>query len=118
MTTFPSINPDYGAQKRSQPNLKIVKFGDGYEQRLKVGLHNDPKDWTLKWSNITDDGSSSEAQQIEAFLEARVDDGTVFQWSPPDTTSTYDFVCYSWSKEITYPNRATITAVFHEVFEP
>ncbi len=43
MATFPSITPTYGVQKRSQPNTKTVKLGDGYEHRLLFGLNQNPK---------------------------------------------------------------------------
>ena len=36
MATFPSIDPNYGAQKRSEPKVRVVQFGDGYETRLSV----------------------------------------------------------------------------------
>ena len=46
MATFPSYNPQYSATKRSQPNLRVTQFGDGYQQRTTFGLNQDPKVWT------------------------------------------------------------------------
>ena len=43
MATFPSITPTYGVQKRSQPNTKTVKLGDGYEHRLLIWVESKPK---------------------------------------------------------------------------
>ena len=45
MTTFPSIKPIYGQQKRSSPNTRTIRFADGYEHRLLFGLaqHQNPK---------------------------------------------------------------------------
>ena len=34
------------------------------------------------------------------FLEARKVDGASFDWSPPDETVTYKWVCPSFTKEI------------------
>ena len=40
MATFPTrqdgtdIEPSYTVVKKSQPNTRIIKFGDGYEHRL------------------------------------------------------------------------------------
>ena len=34
MATFPSITPQYGVQKRSAPNKRVVRFADGYEHRI------------------------------------------------------------------------------------
>ena len=116
MATFPDIDISYGAQKRSRPKTRTVQFGDGYEQRLLYGIpsHMNPKEWTLTWNNIT----NSEADTIEEFLDARAEDSASFEWSPPDTTDTYKWVCIEWTRTIDFPTVATINATFREVFEP
>ena len=114
MATFPSIDPNYGAQKRSEPKVRVVQFGDGYETRLSVGLNQNPKEWTLEWRNITE----AQSDTIETFLDARAADNEPFDWSPPDDTDTYKWVCASWSKTLPYSNLANIQATFREVFEP
>ena len=111
MATFPSINPTYGAQKRSQPKVRQVQFGDGYVQRLTFGLNQDPKVW-----NLTFEVSETDADTIETFLEARGGSES-FTWSPPDESDSYKWVCLDWSKTIPYLNRATIQATFQEVFD-
>ena len=111
MATFPSINPTYGAQKTSQPKVRQVQFGDGYVQRLTFGLNQDPKVW-----NLTFEVSETDADTIETFLEARGGSES-FNWSPPDETSSYKWICLNWSKTIPYLNRATIQATFQEVFD-
>jgi len=113
MATFPSIDPDFGASKTSQPTVRNVQFGDGYSQRLRYGLNTDLKVWNLKWENITE----SESDTIEAFLDAR-GGAESFDWSPIDDTETYKWICQDWSKSIPYFNRATITATFQQVIEP
>ena len=146
MATFPSIAPSYGAEKRSAPTVRRVQFGDGYEQRLRYGLNQNPKTWSLTWNNITE----TDADTIETFLDARADDGASFDWTPLDeqavapsfllledgdfllledggkfqlegqTTGggSYKWVCEEWSKSIPYTGRAVITATFRQVFEP
>lgn len=114
MATFPSISPDYGASKASQPSVRTVRFGDGYEQRLSFGLNQNPKSWSLSFTNITETDSDT----IETFLDARADDNASFDWQPPGSSVTYKWVCESWSKSIPYLNRATIQATFRQVFEP
>jgi phage-related protein len=111
MADFPSINPTYGAQKTSQPKVRQVQFGDGYVQRLTFGLNQDPKVW-----NLTFEVSETDADTIETFLEARGGSES-FNWSPPDETSSYKWICLNWSKTIPYLNRATIQATFQEVFD-
>jgi len=114
MATFPAITPAYGASKASAPTIRKVQFGDGYEQRLNFGLNQNPKTWNLTWNNITE----ANADTIEAFLDARALDGASFDWTPPDTSTSYKWVCETWDKSIPYTGRAVITATFRQVFEP
>lgn len=115
MATFPSITAAYGAQKTSRPRTHTVQFGDGYQQRLLYGIpsHMNPKEWDLTW-NV----SETDADTIETFLNARATDAASFDWTPPDETTAYKWICPEWSKTIPYSNRATITARFVQVFEP
>jgi len=114
MATFPAITASYGAQKSSKPKMRMTQFGDGYEQRTTFGLNQNPKEWSLTWQNITE----ANADTIEAFLDARAADGASFDWTPPDTATSYKWVCQQWDKTIPYTGRATITATFRQVFEP
>lgn len=114
MATFPAITASYGAQKSSKPVVRTTQFGDGYEQRTTFGLNQNPKEWSLTWQNITE----ANADTIETFLDARAADGASFDWTPPDTATSYKWVCQQWDKTIPYTGRATITATFRQVFEP
>ena len=114
MATFPSIDPDYGARKASAPAVNTVRFGDGYEARLTYGLNQNPKVWSLSFVNLTE----ADADTIEAFLDARAADNASFDWSPPDESNTYKWVCEQWTKSIPFANRATIQTTFRQVFEP
>ena len=113
MATFPSYNPSYSATKRSQPKLRITQFGDGYQQRTSFGLNQDPKVWSLTF-NVDDE----DADEIETFLEARGKDGASFDWSPPDTATTFKWICRSFNRELFDFQRNRITASFEQVFEP
>ncbi len=115
MATFPSINPTYGTTKRSAPNVRTIRFADGYEHRLVLGLaaNQNPKVITLKF-NV----SETDADTIETFLDARALDQDSFTFTPPNESTASQFVCESWSKTVTYSNRATINATFRQVFEP
>ena len=113
MATFPSITPTYGVQKRSQPNTRIIQFGDGYEQRTTFGLNQNPKIF-----NLTFEVSETDADTIETFLDARAVDSASFTFTPPGESSSSKFVCESWNKSVPYLNRARVQATFREVFEP
>ena len=113
MATFPSITPTYGVQKRSAPNVRTVRYGDGFESRFTMGLNQDPKIYSLTFQV-----SETDADTIETFLDARAADFASFDFTPPGEGSSSKFVCEKWSKSIPYLNRATIQATFREVFEP
>lgn len=112
MATFPDISPDFGISKKAEPTVRIAQFGDGYSQRTVFGINNDKKVWDLRWDlrNVTDTNS------IEDFLEAR-GGAESFDWSPPDDTETYKWVCTSWTKTMPYANLFNISATFEQVFE-
>lgn len=111
MTAFPAITPTYGAQKISQPRVRIAQFGSGYSQRSTFGLNQNPKTWNLTW-NV----SEADADTIEAFLDAR-GGAEAFEWTPLAETTEYKWICRQWEKTIPYVGRATITATFEQVFE-
>jgi len=115
MATFPSIQPSYGLVKRSEPNIRTIRFADGYEHRLMLGLqaHQNPKVIVLKF-----EVSETDADTIETFLDARALDQASFTFTPPAESSSSQFVCENWSKTVPYLNRAIINATFRQVFEP
>ena len=113
MATFPSITPSYNARKSSGPTARVVRFGDGYEQRLVYGINQNPQMWVLTWANI----SETDADTIETFLSARGGSES-FNWTPLGESSSLKFVCANWNKSIAFVNRATIQATFRQVFEP
>ena len=116
MASFPTsatITPVYGLQKRSNPAVRTIRFGDGYEQRISVGLNQNPKVY-----NFTFEVSETDADTIETFLDARAADNASFDFTPPAESSSSKFVCESWSKSNPYLNRATINVTFRQVFEP
>ena len=113
MPTFPDIEANYGASKQAQPNVRVAEFGSGYSQRATFGINQDKKVWQLQWQNR----SATDTNTIEDFLEARAGVES-FDWSPPDDTATYKWICKSWVKTMPYSNLFNITATFEQVFEP
>ncbi|MBT60565.1 MAG: hypothetical protein CMA63_03300 [Euryarchaeota archaeon] len=114
MSTFPSIQASFGVQKNSQPTINEIKYGDGYSSRITFGLNQNKKKYNLSWRNITE----TESNTIEDFLDARAKDVTSFTYTPPQESSSSQYICKQWSKTINYAGRATIQATFEEVFQP
>lgn len=113
MATFPSYDPVYSASKNSEPKTRTVQFGDGYQHRVTFGLNQNPKEWSLTF-DVTD----TDADIIEAFLDARAADAASFDWTPPDTSTSYKWICPSWNREMYEFQRSKITTTFRQVFEP
>jgi len=113
-TSTGGTTPDFGSSRKSQPNVRKVQFGDGYEVRLTYGLNQNPRVWDLKWTAK----DSTDADAIEAFFDARAADNASFDWTPLDETSASKWVVDSWSRDHQYANVNTITATFRQVFEP
>ena len=113
-TSTGGTTPDFGAVKKSNPKVKIVKFGDGYEQRLRYGEDQNLKEWNLKWTAK----DNTDADAIEAFLDARADDAASFDWSPIGDTETYKWVVDNWARTFNYSGVNEITATFRQVVEP
>lgn len=111
MATF-TYTPSFTAVQESKPSVNIVKFGDGYEQRLGFGLNRDGKTWQLQFLNRDD----TERDNIVAFLEARGATES-FDWTPPFGGAS-KWVCREWSVSMQSHNFNNISANFEEVFEP
>jgi len=114
MATFPDIKPTYGTRKNNAPINRVVRFADGFEQRIVFGL---AQNQNPKVFNFTFNVSENDSDTIETFLDARANDQDSFEYTP-EGDSERKFVCESWTKSIPYNNRATINATFREVFEP
>jgi len=114
-TTTGGTTPIYNLRKNSSPNIRTIRFADGFEQRILFGLasHQNPKVY-----NLTFDVSAADATKIEDFFDARALDNKSFSFTPPGESTSSKFVCEGYDKQIPYVNRATIQATFREVFEP
>jgi phage-related protein len=107
--------PDFNATKTPRSNVVESKFGDGYSQRIQVGMNANAQDWSLAFTNR----SAEEATEIDEFLTER---GGVesFDFTPPGEEDSIKVVCRTgqWSKVTVKHNLFTINAKFEQVFEP
>lgn len=111
MATF-TFTPDFGAQVTNAPRVRSVRFGDGYEQRIAHGLNTRPQMWDLQFAQRTD----AEANAIETFL-ATENGVTAFDWTPPNGSGTFKFICREWSRSLDRANLNTVSAKFEQVFD-
>ena len=99
-TSTGGTTPSYGLTKSSAPIIRTTVFGDGFEQRTTFGLNQNPKVF-----NLTFEKSESDADAIEAFLDARAKVAESFTFTPPGegTTKTGTYSQSDLTVTITIP---------------
>lgn len=105
-----SITPSSGASLTVKPSVDVVKFGDGYEQRIPSGINSQPRKWALEFRK----GTLAKCQDVKNFLDARGGKES-FYWTPPIGAQGV-FVCREWSVTLISPTLWNISAIFEEVF--
>lgn len=76
MKTFHwKVDPDMGVD--SEPQVSVVRFGDGYEQRRASGINNDLKKYSVTIRVDREDGPA-----LEGFLSQH-NGVKAFLWTPP-----------------------------------
>lgn len=108
MATF-TWTPDIGATEEREPKTRMVKFGDGYEQRALAGINADLRKRMLNFSGR----SSVDAEAIIAFLETQGGVTSFDYTHPGDISRTY--VCRSWKVTDTTYGVKAISATFEQV---
>lgn len=104
--------PDYNASRATEPRVKAVRFGDGYEQRQADGINTIREQWSLTFSNR----DLAEADAIDAFLTAQAGVEN-FDWIPPRESVAKKFICRAWQRTPVTGVIDTISATFERVYE-
>lgn len=108
MSTFTWL-PDKESEREIVPTVKPVKFGDGYEARMRNAVNALPENWTLTFTR-----NIEETTPILDFLEERAG-VEAFDWTTP-RGKTKRFVCRKW-KESRQSGIVKVSCTFEEVFE-
>ena len=103
-------NPDLGADRDIKPSVKQIKFGDGYETRIPIGINTMPRKWTVTFTR-----AYPEANAIDSFLQTCAGVQSFLWTDPRNETNTY--VCRDWKVRQQYFGVYQVTAVFEQVFE-
>ncbi|EGG3071194.1 phage tail protein [Salmonella enterica] len=107
MKTFHwKVDPDMGVD--SEPQVTVVKFGDGYEQRRVTGLNSN-----LKKYSVTIRTTRQDAGYLEDFLSEH-NGVKAFLWTPPYGYRQIKVVCRKWSVKVGLL-KTTFTATFEQV---
>ena len=113
MANFPFTNPKYDYNITRNPEINVITFGDGFQQRLTKGLNQNPVSIDLRF-----DLSQTESNTAITFLNERISDGESFTFTVPNENVAKNFVCTTYSTSIPYLNRVVLSCTFEEVFEP
>ncbi len=100
----------YDASKTITPDVKVIKFGGGYEQRQGNGINRQPRKFALMFKN-----KINVIADIDAFLKAR---GAIdaFSYTHPGQ-SIGVFVCREWTRTNIAFGVDGLSATFEEVYE-
>ena len=122
MATFPDVLPTYSTVEDTKQNSQRIKFADGYEQRLVMGLPTNKRLISLR---LTFNVTTAVSKTINDFLNERFDDQASFDISTsfrqnvlPDLTSSPEFICTQRSRTLVTNGRVIMNVVFDEVKEP
>jgi phage-related protein len=100
----------YDASKAAAPTVKVIKFGDGYEQRQASGINRLPRKFSLMFKN-----KAEVIAAIDAFLSARAA-VEAFRYTHPGQSAGV-FVCREWTLTNIAFRVDCLSATFEEVFE-
>ena len=105
--------PSYTASISTEPQVEVIKFGDGYEQRTPQNVNSE----LIKISLGFDKRGEKETTAIAHFLNIRAAQ-EAFAFTPPSPYgSTKLFVCRSWDVTMNFEDNYSIKANFEEVVE-
>ena len=102
--------PSYSSAVTTKPTVETAKYGDGYAQRVAVGINNRARKWEVTFANRPSDT----ADAIDAFLSA-ANGVASFDWTPPHG-SAGKWICAEWKDQKTGPSTRTISGTFEEIF--
>ena len=105
--------PNYSPSISTDPTVRTIKFGDGYEQRTPEGINTR----LLKVSLVFDKRNEAETTAISHFLHQR-GGSEAFAYLPPSPYSSMKkFVCRSWDVTMNFENNYSIKVDLEEVVE-
>ena len=120
--TTATIRPDNDLTRTSKPKVRIVRFGDGYEQRGAEGMNHIQQTFKVTMKNR----EKNIADDIVKFFE---DKGgvTSFDFTFPDensstndsdgnAVSTVKVVCTTWSIQYAYGSHYNVSGNFRRIY--
>ena len=118
--TTATIIPDKTLSRKSSPQVRKAKFGDGYEQRAKKGLNSIEEKYTVNFVNR----AKATADDLVKFFDNKAG-VTSFDFTLPDTNDTtatgektIKVVCSDWSTTYSNSGSYSLSAKFERIYGP
>jgi len=120
MTTFDNKEvphffwvPSYSPTISTEPSVRTLRFGDGYEQRTPNGINTN----LLKISLAYDNRDEAESTAIAHFLNERGGSEAFVYLPPSPYSSMKKFICRKWDVTMNFDNNYSIKVDLEEVVE-
>lgn len=106
---------DKGAALSNKPRVLKAQFGDGYELRVKDGINNTPRAWSIAFNNRTND----DIDNLYKFFDelASVDTCQLTVPDSVDGEETVKVVIEGYNKTYAYDQFYSMSCTAREVFE-
>lgn len=123
-----AVRPDRGLRRQAKQKTRVIKFGDGYEQRMTKGINNTEETYSVTFKNRT----KQDIDNIGGYLNS-LNGVTAFNFTVPDNATTEEttgildsstddektikVVCDDFSQTYDHDSHYTLTATFRRVYE-
>ena len=107
---------DKGASETPQPRVIKAQFGDGYEMRIKDGINNTPRSWSLTFNNRT----NTDIDKLYTFFQTLAGVDTCMLTVPDSVGGDDDVTVVIEAYSRTFGNAQfySMNCTAREVFEP
>tara|TARA_B110000444_G_C18610842_1_gene487568 strand:- start:29 stop:451 length:423 start_codon:yes stop_codon:yes gene_type:complete len=108
---------DKGIQMATKPRVLKAQFGDGYEMRVKDGINNTPRTWTMAFNNRP----KAEIDDLYTFMNQLAEVSSA-KLTVPDSNAggseeTVVVILEGYSKTYNYAEYYSLSCTAREVFE-
>ena len=108
---------DRGVQQTATPRVLKAQFGDGYEMRVKDGINNTPRTWTMAFNNRP----KAEIDDLYTFMNQLAEVSSA-KLTVPDSNAggseeTVVVILEGYSKTYNYAEYYSLSCTAREVFE-
>mgnify|MGYP003956118785 CR=1 FL=1 len=111
------VVPDKGVSRSNTPNVLKAQFGDGYQQRIALGINSIAQEFSVSFANR----AKADIDDIVTFFEGKKG-VTAFTYISADSNSgsseeSVKVVCTKWDQTWSYGDFYSLTATFERVYE-